>query len=63
MKNPKLGSGKRFGALEKKVEKEGYSKDSAKKIAASAGRKAHGEKAMEKMAKKGKERHEKYERD
>lgn len=55
-KKAKLGSGKRFASLEKKVEKEGYSKESAKAIAASAGRKAHGQKAMTKYSKMGKAR-------
>lgn len=53
-KKPKLGSGKRFAALENKVEKEGYSKESAAAIAASAGRKAHGQAAMTKYSKMGK---------
>ena len=55
-KKGKLGSGKRFSALEEKVEKEGYSKESAKKIAASAGMKRYGKEKMESMAKKGYER-------
>lgn len=59
MKKAKLGTGKRFASLEKKVEKEGYSKESAAAIAASAGRKAHGEKAMAKYSKMGKARKKK----
>lgn len=55
-KKPKLGSGKRFAALEGKVEKEGYSKDAAKAIAASAGRKKYGAKKMASMAAAGKRR-------
>ena len=55
-KEPKLGSGKRFSNFEKKVEKEGYSKESAGAIAASAGRKAHGAKSMAKMAATGRRR-------
>lgn len=55
-KKPALGSGKRFAALERKVEKEGYSKESAKAIAASAGRKKYGNERMSALAQKGKER-------
>lgn len=54
MKKPKLGSGKRFDALEKKIEKSGKTKEAAKKIAASIGRKTHGAKKMASMAKTGK---------
>ncbi len=54
-KDSKLGTGQRFKKLESKVEKEGYSKESAKKIAASAGIKKFGEKKMHAMAEKGKE--------
>lgn len=50
----KLGSGKRFSAIEKKVEGEGYSKESAGAITAAAGRKAHGQKAMTRYSKMGK---------
>ena len=56
MAKAKLGSGKRFAALEHKVEKEGYSKESAKAIAASAGRKKYGNDKMSDLARKGKER-------
>ncbi len=55
-KKPKLGSGKRFAAIEEKAEKEGYSKKSSAAIAASAGIKAHGKEKMAELAKKGKER-------
>lgn len=55
-RKPKLGSGKRFAALERKVEKEGYGKESAKAIAAAAGRKKYGNKKMQKMAAAGKRR-------
>jgi hypothetical protein len=55
-KKPRLGSGKRFAALEGKVEKEGYSKESAKAIAASAGRKKYGAEKMGELASKGRER-------
>jgi len=58
-KELKLGSGKRFAKLEGKVEKEGYSKESAKAIAASVGRKKYGAEKMSEMAKKGKERKKK----
>jgi hypothetical protein len=53
-KEPKLGSGKRFAKLEGKVEKEGYSKESAKAIAASIGRKKYGAEKMSALAAKGK---------
>ena len=56
MAKAKLGSGRRFSSLEKKVEKEGYSKESAGAIAASAGRKKYGAKKMSTMAHKGKSR-------
>ena len=55
-KKPALGSGGRFKAIEKKVEKEGYSKESAQKISASIGRKKYGAEKMAEMAVKGKER-------
>lgn len=50
MKNPKLGSGGRFKALEEKMEGEGKSEKSAKAIAASIGRKKYGNAKMSKMA-------------
>lgn len=56
MTKPKLGSGKRFAALTKKIEKSGKSEESAKAIAASVGRKKYGNKKMESMAKAGKKR-------
>ena len=56
---PKLGSGKRFSDLTKKLESEGKSKESAKAIAASVGRKAYGNKKMSEMAAKGRKRAEK----
>lgn len=56
MKKPKLGSGKRFAAIENKVEGEGYSPESAKKIAASIGIKAHGKKKMQQLAKKARKK-------
>ena len=55
-KKAKLGSGKRFKALTNKVEKEGYSEEEAKAIAASAGRKKYGDKKMQEMAAKGKKK-------
>lgn len=55
-KKPKLGSGERFKSFTNKLEKEGYSKKSAGAIAANAGRKAHGAKAMAKMAAAGRRR-------
>lgn len=54
MKKPKLGSGKRFAAIEKSAAASG-AKDPAA-VAASAGIKAHGVKKMEKMATAGKKR-------
>lgn len=56
MAKPKLGSGKRFKAMTNKLEKEGKSVDSAKAIAASAGRKKYGNTKMQKMATAGKKR-------
>lgn len=53
-KKAKLGSGKRFAALTKKIEQSGKSKKSAKAIAASIGRKKYGNKKMAAMAAKGK---------
>lgn len=55
-KKPKLGSGGRFKALTRKLEKGGKSKASAKAIAASIGRKKYGAKKMAKMAAKGRRR-------
>jgi len=53
MKKPKLGSGKRFAAIEKKAAASGAENPA---VAASAGIKAHGVKKMEKMAQAGKKR-------
>lgn len=53
MKKPKLGSGKRFAKLKNKIEDEGYDEETAKKIAASVGRKKYGNRKMAAMAKKG----------
>lgn len=55
-KKPKLGSGGRFKALTNKLEKSGKSADSAKAIAASAGRKKYGATKMSKMATAGRKR-------
>ena len=55
-KKPKLGSGKRFKTLQEQLEEEGKSKESAKAIAASAGRAKYGNKKMNAMAKAGKAR-------
>ncbi len=55
-KKPALGSGKRFAALEGKLEKQGKSKESAKKIAAAAGRAKYGNKKMSAMAAKGRKK-------
>jgi hypothetical protein len=56
MAKAKLGSGDRFKALEKKGEKEGYSKEGAAAMAASVGRKKYGEKKMAAMSAAGKKR-------
>lgn len=56
MTKAKLGSGGRFKALTKKIEKSGKSKESAKAIAASVGRKKYGAKKMSSMAAAGKRR-------
>jgi hypothetical protein len=50
-KKPKLGSGKRFSALEKGLEKKGAKNPAA--LSAWIGRKVHGKEAMAKMAGKG----------
>lgn len=56
-KAPKLGSGKRFAAIEAKAKKSGASNPAA--VAASAGIKKYGEAKMHKMAMAGKKRHAK----
>ena len=53
-KKPKLGSGKRFAAIEKKAAASGAENPAA--VAAAAGMKKYGVKKMEKMAHAGKER-------
>lgn len=55
-KKPALGSGGRFKAIESKVEAEGLSKESAAKIAASAGIKKYGKAKMSELAQKGKKK-------
>jgi len=54
MAKAKVGSGERFKALSKKIQKGGKSKDSADAIAASIGRKKYGNKQFQKMSAKGK---------
>lgn len=54
VKKPKLGTGKRFKALEEKIEKSGKSKESAEKITASIGIKKYGAAKMSALAKAGK---------
>lgn len=53
-KKAKLGSGKRFEALEEKAERSGAKNPAA--VAAAAGMKKYGKAKMEKMAKAGKAR-------
>lgn len=55
-KSMKPGGGGRFKKLTKKLEKQGKSKESAKAIAASIGRKKYGSKKMSSMAAKGRKR-------
>lgn len=54
MKKPKLGSGKRFAAIEKKAAASGAENPAA--VAAAAGMKKYGKAKMEKMAQAGKKR-------
>lgn len=56
MAKPKLGSGERFKRMTQQIEKEGYSRESAKAIAAAVGRKKYGNKKMSKMAAAGRKR-------
>jgi len=56
MSKPKLGSGKRFAAIVKEVEKSGKSEESARAIAAVAGRKKWGAKRMGQLSKQGRAR-------
>lgn len=55
-KTAKLGSGKRFGALEKSIEAGGKSKKAAGAIAASIGRKKFGAKKFGKLSAKGRKK-------
>jgi hypothetical protein len=55
-KAPKLGSGKRFKKLANNLARKGIRDPDA--LAASIGRKKFGNKKMENLAKKGRERHE-----
>lgn len=55
-KSTKLGGGGRFAMLESKLEKQGKSAESAKAIAAAAGRKSLGNKKMTQLAQAGKKR-------
>lgn len=52
----KLGSGARFKAGTKKLERKGYSKDRASAIMASVGRKKYGAQKMSKMAAAGRKK-------
>jgi hypothetical protein len=56
-KKPKLGSGVRFKKLANKMAREGVNDPDA--VAAAIGRKKYGNKKMQSMAEKGKERREK----
>ena len=52
-KKPKLGSGKRFASLKKKLMAQGKTEAQANAIAASVGRKKYGNKKMNKWSKAG----------
>lgn len=52
----KLGSGARFKALSKKVQAQGYSKESANAVAAAVGRAKYGKKKFQAMAAKGRKK-------
>lgn len=54
MAKAKLGSGKRFAAIEANAKASGAANPAA--VAAAAGRKAHGQKAMTRYSKMGKAR-------
>ena len=60
MKKAPLGSGKRFKSLANKIARSG-NVDNPAAIAAKIGREKYGDKKMEKMSLKGKERHKKEE--
>ena len=55
-KTAKLGSGARFSALKESVEAQGKSPKAAAAIAAVAGRRAHGKKAMTRVSSAGRRR-------
>jgi len=55
MAKPKLGSGKRFAALEKKIAARGGVRDPGA-VAAAIGRKKYGKKKFQKLAAKGRKR-------
>lgn len=52
----RLGGGGKFAKVTDQIKKEGYSEESAKAIAASIGRKKHGDAKMQKMAATGRKR-------
>lgn len=54
-KLPRLGSGKRFAAIEEKAKESGARDPAA--VAAVAGREAHGQKAMTRYSEMGRARH------
>jgi len=56
MAKAKLGSGARFKAVSKSIQKKGKSKKAADAIAASIGRKKYGKKKFQKMAAAGRKR-------
>lgn len=56
-KRPPLGTGQRFHSLQSHIQSEGYSKEAAGAIAASAGRKAHGAHKMAELSAHGRRRH------
>lgn len=56
MAKAKLGSGARFKALESKLEHKGHNAESAKKIAATIGRRKYGAAKMAKMSANGRKR-------
>jgi len=56
VKKSKPGSGKRFKAMQKSVEAEGYSKKEAAAITAAAGRKKYGANKMASWSAKGRKK-------
>lgn len=55
-KSMKLGAGGRFAKLAAKVQAQGYSKESAKAVAAAVGRAKYGKKKFQAMAAKGRKK-------